>query len=221
MLSRHLVLVPCPPSFRDPAFPLAASAHAIRPGVLERADRVRDPPAWLDELGDRPVVYPTLGTIFNVESGRPVPPRPQRVGRPTGRRDRRPSAASSTRPGWGRAVRTCASSGSSRRRRCCPVPIWSCRTADQAVWSAPSSFGLPSVLLPMGADQTHNADRCGQLGVAVVLDPVSAPPGRSVTWSNRCWADAAYRRRAARFAREAAQLPDAASAVGLLESLVS
>jgi UDP:flavonoid glycosyltransferase YjiC (YdhE family) len=36
------------------------------------------------------------------------------------------------------------------------------------------AFGVPLVLLPMGADQPQNADRCRALGVARVLDPVSA-----------------------------------------------
>ena len=34
-LSRHLVLAPFPPCFRDPAYPLPATATAIRPAVLE------------------------------------------------------------------------------------------------------------------------------------------------------------------------------------------
>jgi UDP:flavonoid glycosyltransferase YjiC (YdhE family) len=36
------------------------------------------------------------------------------------------------------------------------------------------AFGVPVVLLPMGADQPDNADRCVELGVGTVLDPLTA-----------------------------------------------
>jgi len=58
MPSRHLVLSPFAPSYRDPAFPLPATARSVRlltPGGGRRSD-----PA---------TVYFTLGTIFNMESG--------------------------------------------------------------------------------------------------------------------------------------------------------
>ena len=67
MLSRHLVLSPFPPSFRDPANPLPPTGHAIRP-VPADAGAHDAPPEWLAEL-ERPLVYFTLGTIFNLESG--------------------------------------------------------------------------------------------------------------------------------------------------------
>src|SRR5205085_9710002 len=38
------------------------------------------------------------------------------------------------------------------------------------------AHGLPSVLLPMGADQPWNAARCEELGVALVLDAMRATP---------------------------------------------
>ena len=38
------------------------------------------------------------------------------------------------------------------------------------------AHGLPSVLLPVGADQPHTAARVAELGAAVVLDPVTASP---------------------------------------------
>ncbi len=49
MLHRDLVLVPCPPTFRDPSFPLPDTAHAIRPGVLE----ARGPEVGDEELRRR------------------------------------------------------------------------------------------------------------------------------------------------------------------------
>jgi UDP:flavonoid glycosyltransferase YjiC (YdhE family) len=59
MLEAHLVLAPFPPSFRNPGFPLPATAFPFRPGETSPAGRaVR-----------RPAVYFTLGTVFNTESG--------------------------------------------------------------------------------------------------------------------------------------------------------
>ncbi|MGZ4759773.1 MAG: glycosyltransferase [Acidimicrobiales bacterium] len=219
MLSRYLVLVPCPPSFRDPAFPLPATARAIRPGVLERPNRSGGPPAWLDRLDGRPVVYATLGTTFNMESGDLFPrvlaglaDHPVDVVATVGRQ---------LDPAWLGAI-----PANVHVERFIPQDLVLPR-ADLVVSHAGSgivigalSFGLPSVLLPMGADQTHNADRCGQLGVAVVLDPVAAAPSTIGDVVESVLADPAYRRRAARFAHEAAQLPDSSIAVALLESLV-
>ena len=68
MLSCYLVLSPFPLSYRDPAFPLPATAHAFRPLTLD-ATRNDPAPAWITQLKGAPTVYFTLGTIFNLESG--------------------------------------------------------------------------------------------------------------------------------------------------------
>src|SRR5205085_6936899 len=57
--SRRLVLSPFPPSFRNPAFPLPPSAHSFDPF----------PGAGRERPDGAPVVYFTLGTVFNLESG--------------------------------------------------------------------------------------------------------------------------------------------------------
>lgn len=65
---RHLVLSSFPPSFRTPDFPLPATTRLMRPVSLPPGpDDLA--PDWLGELGGRPVVYFTLGTIFPLESG--------------------------------------------------------------------------------------------------------------------------------------------------------
>ncbi|MEZ4669729.1 MAG: hypothetical protein R3E39_17630 [Anaerolineae bacterium] len=67
-LSRYLVLSPFPPGFRDPAHPLPATAHSLRPPA---AERIAAKPAleWLSAMPHPRTVYFTLGTIFNRESG--------------------------------------------------------------------------------------------------------------------------------------------------------
>ncbi|HXT34864.1 MAG TPA: glycosyltransferase, partial [Chloroflexota bacterium] len=68
MLHRYLVLSPFPPSYRDPAFPLPATAHALRLPVPESVNGETVPPCAAT-LPGVPTVYFTLGTIFNVECG--------------------------------------------------------------------------------------------------------------------------------------------------------
>jgi UDP:flavonoid glycosyltransferase YjiC (YdhE family) len=75
------------------------------------------------------------------------------------------------------------------------------------------AHGLPSVLLPIGADQPENADRCLALGVARVLDPVDATPEdvrAAVADLDGC------RPAAALLQAEIARLPDPGAAVAAL-----
>jgi UDP:flavonoid glycosyltransferase YjiC (YdhE family) len=77
------------------------------------------------------------------------------------------------------------------------------------------AHGLPSVLLPMGADQPWNAERCAELGVAQVLDPLTATPAdirAAVAGAG------AHRHAAARLQGETARLPRPEEAVALLEA---
>jgi UDP:flavonoid glycosyltransferase YjiC (YdhE family) len=83
------------------------------------------------------------------------------------------------------------------------------------------TFGLPSVLLPMGADQPHNAARCADLGVARVLDAVHVTSREVRDAVADVLANPAYRAAAAYLRREIDALPPADHAVDLLERLVA
>jgi len=78
--------------------------------------------------------------------------------------------------------------------------------------------GLPSLLIPLGADQPQNAERCSQLGVARVLD-VGVTPEAVRTSAAEILDDPAYRRNAERLRDEIAALPEPAHAVRLIERL--
>jgi len=82
------------------------------------------------------------------------------------------------------------------------------------------AYGLPSVLIPMGADQPLNAARCKALGVARVLDPVEATPESVRAAAGTVLEAPAYRKAAERLRDEIAALPDIAYAITLLERLV-
>lgn len=216
MLRRHLVLSPVPPVFRDPAFPLPATARLIRPMTEEGGG---DAPAWLVALpADRPVVYATLGTVFHLESG-------DLLGRVVaGLRDLPVSLIVTT----GREIDP-ASLGPQ------PAHVRIERYVPQS-WLLPRcrlmvsqggsggvtgalAQGVPMLLLPIGADQPANAARCAALGVARVLDPVECTPAAIGEAAQAVLADPAYGAAAARMAREIAAMPDAAAAVPLLERL--
>src|SRR5829696_1349997 len=73
MLHRQLVLSPVPPTFRDPRFAAPATLRSMRPwldGEAPRRGRAdTSAPSWAGAVPGAPVVYLTLGTVFNHESG--------------------------------------------------------------------------------------------------------------------------------------------------------
>ena len=202
-LSPDLVLSPFPPSLRDPG-----AAHCFRTvtGAHSRAD-------------GPPTVYFTLGTVFNLESGdlfarvlaglrdldvdvvatvgrqidpEELGPQPDRI------RIERYLPQSAVLPRCS-AVVSHAGSGS--------------------VLGA-LAYGLPSVLLPMGADQPLNAARCEELGVARTLDAVRATPGDVADAVSSVLSDPSYRTSAERVRDEIRGLRGPEHAVRLLEGLV-
>jgi UDP:flavonoid glycosyltransferase YjiC (YdhE family) len=217
MLSRHLVLSPVPPSFRDPAFPLPATAQAIRPFSLDQDDGPT--PAWLVDLPAAPTVYVTLGTVFHVESGdlfsrllaglRDLPLSVVlTVGREIDPAELGPQPANVRVERWIPQAAVLP--------RCDLVVS---HGGSGSVIGA-LAYGLPMVLLPMGADQPYNAARCTELGVGRVLDAVAATPETIREAVSAVLADPAYRRAAKRIREEIASLPGPEFAVSLLEGLV-
>ena len=208
MLSRHLVLAPLPPSYRDPASPLPPTVRTYRPfaGSPTRHD-------------GPPTVYFTLGTVFNLESGDlfervlaglaelevdvvatvgseidpaelgPLPPH-VRVERFLPQAEILPRSS---------AVVSHGGSGS--------------------VLGA-LAHGLPQVLIPMGADQPLNASRCEELGLARVLDPVAATAASVHKAAAAVLAEPGYRAAAERLQREFAALPGPEFAVEQVAAMV-
>ena len=84
-----------------------------------------------------------------------------------------------------------------------------------------STYGLPMVLLAMGADQPANAARCQTLGVGLSLDPMRVSPAEIRDSVLAVLQDPVYRRAAQRLQAEIAAQPDVATTVHLLEQLAS
>jgi MGT family glycosyltransferase len=216
MLSRYLILSPFPPSFRDPANPLPPTGHAIRPVPADAgADDVA--PRWLDEL-DHPLVYFTLGTIFNLESGdlfervlAGLSELPVSVVVTVG-----PEVEPETLGPQPANVRVAQYVPQSLLLRHCDLVV--SHAGSGSVVGA-LAHGLPMVLLPIGADQPLNAARCIALDIARVLDPFEATSADVASATEEVLADVRYRRNAQRVQAEIAALPGPEHALHLLEQL--
>jgi UDP:flavonoid glycosyltransferase YjiC (YdhE family) len=214
MLTRYCVFAPGPPTFRDPDYPLAPTAHPIRPAALDPGDA--GAPAWLAR--DAAVVYFTLGSVFNLESGDLF----ARVLR--GLQDLGVDVVVTVGPTIDPSSLG-AQPAHIRVERFVPHSLVLPRS--RAVVSHGGSgtvlgalaHGVPQVLLPMGADQPLNAARVDAVGVGRVLDATACSSADVRDAVTTVLDDQAYRERAARLRDETLALPDAAHAVGLLERL--
>ncbi|ONI80204.1 glycosyl transferase [Saccharothrix sp. ALI-22-I] len=208
MLHRDLMLSPFPPSFRDPGFPLPDNAFPIRPPV--------GPPA----RSDTPTVYFTLGTVFNTESGdlfsrvlAGLRDLPVDVVATVGRHI--DPAEFGEQPANVRIARYLPQAEVLPR---CDLVV--SHGGSGSVIGA-LAHGLPTVLLPIGADQPHNAEQCVRLGVGKELNPITVTPQDVRAAVTEVLADSSYRRAAERVRTEMLDLPDPTQAVPLLERLVT
>jgi UDP:flavonoid glycosyltransferase YjiC (YdhE family) len=214
-LSRHLVLSPFPPSYRDPAFPLAKTAVSIRP-VLPTANQQRLD--WLEELEKRPTIYFTLGTVFNRESGNLF----ERVinGLKTLPVNLIVTVGKHIDP-----AEFGEQSANVRIEQYIPqalllphCDLMVSQAGSGAVMGA-LAYGLPQLLLALGADQPLNAERCVALGLALSLDVISATPESIREAALILMENPAYRLKAETFRDEIASLPEFEIALPLLETL--
>jgi len=204
-----LVLSPFPPSLR--AVPLPAGAVSLRPWM-----GAGTAPEWLAGLDG--AVFFTLGTVFNVEAGdlfTRVLAGLRDVGRdviatvgeeldPAELGPQPPHVHVTTFVPLAAALPVCAA-------------VVSHGGSGSLV--ATLAHGLPSVLLPMGADQPGNAERCEALGVARVLEVLSATPADVRSAVEGVLGEPSYRRAAEALRDEIAGLPGPDHAVARLEAL--
>ena len=215
MLDRDLVLSPFPPSFRDPAFPLPSTGHAFRPAAT---DPDGGPPACVGDIQPGPCVYVTLGTVFNLESGDLF----ERVLEGIG------NLPISVVVTVGRGLEPIALGDVPSNVRVegfvpqavllphCDLVV--CHGGSGSVTGA-LAYGVPLVVLPMGADQPMNAARVEALGVGLVLDAIGSAPEDIRGAVRQVLDDPAYRRAAGRVRDEVAALPGPEHAVSLIEGL--
>ncbi|WP_096305046.1 glycosyltransferase [Jatrophihabitans sp. GAS493] len=226
MLHRYLTLAPLPPTYRSTDDPLPATARHIQPAALDRRAFVgRSSPATartLDWLGQRPgraTVYITLGTIFHQESG-----------------DLLPRILAAVCDLDGNVVATVGSEIDPAELGPQPETVRIERFipqeallphCDLVISHAGSgsvlgalAFGVPLVLLPIGADQPRNAARCHSLQVAEILDPITADDAAVSSAVSTVLTNPIYRNAAKQLRDEAAALPTADEAAQWIANLV-
>ena len=193
-------VTPMPASLRDRSVVTPFDPHHVRPAILDEIAR----PAG--GRIDADLVYATLGTVFDVESGdlfarlvRALSSLDTEalltIGPHVGR-DELPAAAPHVRIESFVPQRDVLT-------RCRAVV---CHGGTGTVVAA-LSLGVPLVILPMGADQSDNADRCQDLGTGIVLDASDAEPAAIAAAIGAVLNDDRYRSAASQIAAEAATQP--------------
>jgi UDP:flavonoid glycosyltransferase YjiC (YdhE family) len=214
MLSRYLVLSSFPPSFRNPAYPLPSTVQFFRPPLPQLTDGLRPP--WTQAIPGGPAAYFTLGTVFNTESGDLF----ARV--LTGLRELTLNVLVTV----GRHIDPAEFGPQPEHiqiKRYVPqaevLPFCDLVIAHGGSGSllGTLSHGLPMLLLPMGADQLLNAQRCAQLGLGQWLDPLMATPTQVRESVNMLLTTPAYREAAGRMRDEIRALPDVTLAIQQIE----
>jgi UDP:flavonoid glycosyltransferase YjiC (YdhE family) len=206
MLDRDLVLSSFPPSFRDPDFPLPPTAFPFRQ-TAESAPRAASP---------TPTVYVTLGTVCT------SPDPYARV--LAGLRDLRANIIM-TVGGRIDPAQFGPQPGHIRIEKFIPqdevLPECDLVIAHGGSGSliGALSHGLPSILLPMGADQPHNAKRCVALGIGQALDPITVTPAEVGDTVHTVLTDPGYRTAAGRLQQEINALPGADETIPRIERL--
>lgn len=225
MLHRHLTLVPVPPTYRTPSDPLPETARHIRPAVLDSTPMPAQPNMsttqaldWLHERSGRPTVYFTLGTVFHQESGDLF----SRV--VVGLRELDANVIVTVgheidpvelgdQPANVRVDRFV------RQEALLPHCDVVVSHAGSGSVIGALAFGVPLVLLPLGADQPLNADRCQALGVARVLDPITVSSHDLRLAVVDVLRAPNYRDAAKRIQKETAELPTSTDAATWIEAL--
>jgi len=206
MLDRHLVLSPFPPSFRNPDFPSPDTAFWYRTPTL--------PPTRRDR--GTPTVYFTLGTVdiyldvfSRVLAGlRELPVNTvMTVGRHTD------PAEFGPQPGNVRIERFIP------QDEILPNSDLVISHGGSGSLLGTLAHGLPTILLPLGADQPHNAKRCVELGFGQVLDPVTVTPAQVRAAAQAVLDDHAHRAAAERIRDEINALPGVEATIPLIEQL--
>jgi len=212
---RYLYVDPCPPALQNPEIADIAVVQPIRPAAGEWGATER--PTWLDDLPRRPIVYVTLGTIWNtdldvfrlviqalrdhvnvvVTIGRANDPAllgPQ----PTGVIISTFIPQHEVLP-WCDAVVAHGGSG----------------TVLGAL-----AHGLPLLVIPQGADQWSNADKVVTAGAGLQLlrEELSVEAVRECVAS--LLGEPSYRQAASNIEAEIRAMPSAADAVGGFELLL-
>jgi UDP:flavonoid glycosyltransferase YjiC (YdhE family) len=211
---RGLYLDIVPPSLQFPHISTVPSVQRLRPVPLQATEGDSD--QWLSELGHRPVVLVTFGTIFN---DRPGPFR---------------TVIDGLRGLDADVVVAAGRNGVAGQLGELPDNVqvhewvpWAPTLARSSVVVShggasstlgPLAYGLPLVLIPMAADHFTNADAASRAGAAVVLD-VATLSASGVRDAVTAALSQPLLNAARRISGEIAAMPSPAQVVPILEQL--
>jgi UDP:flavonoid glycosyltransferase YjiC (YdhE family) len=218
-----------PPSLEMPGYVAPANQINVRPEPFDGGGEL---PAWFDDLGGRPLVYVTLGTVMNgniplfrliadalanqpfdvvIALGHGIP-----------------------RQALGHVADNIRVGGYLPQARILERASAVVNHGGYNTVSAALGAGLPLFLLPMGADQPYNSERCISAGAALGViqpqpdgPPSAAPPPFTSPDSavirdgtRRLLDEPAFREAARGIAAEIAAMPPAAFAAERIEEAV-
>lgn len=219
-LFRYLHLSFMPAVYFGGAAQLPPTTHFLRTTTFDRSG-TEELPAWVDTLrqGGRPIVYATLGTVFNklihhlgtIVAGLRDEPVELVV---TVGRDMDP-ALLGPQPSNVHVERYIPQSLLLPH---CALAIM--HGGYNSVMSA-LSVGLPVIIVPLAADQPMNAARTLELGAGLTVTPEELTPDSIRRAAREVLNTASYREAARRFQAEALSLPDTSHGVKLLERLAA
>ncbi|MFY0570757.1 glycosyltransferase [Archangium lansingense] len=197
---------------------LPSTTHYFQPAIFDQSGDERLP-EWAAQLGTKgkPVVYVTLGTVFNKVVGvlrtlvQGVREEPVELVVTVGR-DLDP-AVLGPQPAHVHVERYIP------QTLLFPKVDLAILHGGYNSTTAALDQGLPLVLVPIAADQPMNAARCRELGVARVVPPLEMTPESIREAVRDVLHTPSYRENARRFQAEARALPGLARAVELLEKL--
>jgi UDP:flavonoid glycosyltransferase YjiC (YdhE family) len=206
-----------PTSLEGPLPPeLRARVHAVRPVGYDTAPEA-EAPEWISALPDRPTVYGTLGTFLNTDLSvfRAIldgsADEPMNVVLTIGRGN----DPAGLGPAPANARVEVFVPQSLLLPRCAAVV---CHGGSGTILPA-LARGLPLGLIPQGADNFLNAERCVAAGVGLALMPGQVSPAAVRAMVERLLHEPTFAERARQVAAEIAGMPLPEDIVPMLEAL--
>jgi UDP:flavonoid glycosyltransferase YjiC (YdhE family) len=210
----ELYLDICPPSLQLPDIAEIPNRRALRPVGFDAAPDARLPD-WLHELPDRPVVYATMGTVFNeaeavfrtiLEALRDEPIElvltVGNQGDPAAFGEQRANVHIERYIPQSQLLERC--------------DVFVSHAGSGAILGALNA-AVPMLALPQGADQFVNADRISHVGAGLKLAPHEATVEAIRGAVRRLLADRTYAERAGAVREEIQEMPAQAEIVPVLE----
>jgi UDP:flavonoid glycosyltransferase YjiC (YdhE family) len=209
-------LIFAPRSYQPTGLEIPQSVHFFRPDFFDQTGDERLP-SWVPDLPARPTVYVTLGTLFNTSSSLLETILEGLAGEDlnavvTIGRDRDPSELAELAPN----IHVERYIPQSLLLPHCDAVI---SHAGYGTVIGSLSHGLPSVLIPISADQPMHSRRCEEIGTALSLDRDELTPRTVRNATQRVLREPDFRIKAQALAEEIAAMPGPDASVALIERI--